>query len=275
MQTKAIIIKKQNTNEYDQWVTCYTEEFGKLKTVAKSILKPSSIQALHLDVFNLVEFDLINGRGLPIITGAQVIDPFRGVKNSFAKTAVAYFFAEAIDKMVFENDKDEELWSFLVSFLGELNSMNSMRFNLIENLIELLRRGQVQLLDVLGYLPETGSCKVCDYKLGDGESGAFNQELGGIVCNRRFLSGHGGILISRPDADILLSLRHKDESLRLNDPVPMLPFVETKGLGIGAAGAKATSGLGRSARGRSVLDGMFEYISGSKFYSLELINMVK
>ena len=57
MVTKAIIIKKQNTNEYDQWVTCYTEEFGKLKTVAKSILKPSSIQALHLDVFNLVEFE--------------------------------------------------------------------------------------------------------------------------------------------------------------------------------------------------------------------------
>src|SRR3989338_5861157 len=105
MLTKAIIIKKQNTGEYDQWVTCYTEEFGKLKMVAKSILKPSSIQALHLDVFNLVEFDLVNGRGMPIITGAQVIDSFAGIKNSLDKIAVTYFFAEAIDKMVFENDK--------------------------------------------------------------------------------------------------------------------------------------------------------------------------
>ena len=37
---------------------------------------------------------------------------------------------------------------------------------------------------------------------------------------------------------------------RLNVPVPMLPFVETKGLGTGATGIKATSGPGCSAAGR-------------------------
>jgi len=101
MITRAIILKKQNTNEYDQWVTCYTEDFGKLKTVAKSILKPSSIQSLHLDIFNLVEFELINGRGMPIVTGAQLVNSYMGIKKSLVKTAVAYFFAEAVDKMVF------------------------------------------------------------------------------------------------------------------------------------------------------------------------------
>ena len=118
-------------------------------------------------------------------------------------------------------------------------------------IVKLFRRGQIRLLDVLGYLPETGSCKVCDYKLGDGELGAFNQELGGIVCNRCFLSGHGGILISREDFSLLRSDLNK---------------------------ASSTSAVGstESARGRwSVLDGMFEYISGSKFYSLELLNMVR
>jgi len=236
MLTKAIIIKKQNTNEYDQWVTCYTEEFGKLKTVAKSILKPTSIQALHLDIFNLAEFELINGRGMPIITGAQVVDTFRGIKNSLAKTAVAYFFTEVIDKMVFENDRDEELWSFLINFFNELNKNDA-------NPGILLRQGQSRLLDVLGYLPETGSCKVCDYKLGDGELGAFNQELGGVICNRCFLSGHGGVLISRED----FSLLRLNLNMRFN--------------------------LNRYRR--SVLDGMFEYISGSKFYSLELLSVIK
>ena len=150
MQTKAIIIKKENTNEYDQWVTCYTEDFGKLTAVAKSVLKPSSIQALHLDIFNLAEFELISGRGMPIITGAQAINSFSGIKSSLAKTATAYFFIEAVDKMVFENDKDEKLWSFLVSFLEELNKNDSSP-------ARLLRQGQIRLLDTLGYLPETGS----------------------------------------------------------------------------------------------------------------------
>ena len=254
MQTKAIIIKKENTNEYDQWVTCYTEEFGKIKAIAKSILKSNSIQALHLDNFNLAEFDLINGRGMPIITGAQVIDSFGGIKSSFAKTAIAYFFAEAIDKMIFENDKDERLWPFLITFLDKLNKCDyNPNLQIVSegpeykeknfNLLFLLREGQTKLLDILGYFPEASSCKACEDKLDESNFGAFNYLLGGIVCKRCFLSGHGGILISHDE----FSLLRFNLMLRLN--------------------------LNRYRR--SVLDGMFEYISGSKFYSLELLNMVK
>lgn len=254
MQTKAIIIKKQNTNEYDQWVTCYTEEFGKLKTVAKSILKPSSVQALHLDIFNLAEFELINGRGMPIVTGAQVINPFGGIKSSLAKTAVTYFFAEAVDKMVFENDKDEKLWSFLISFLDKLNKIPC------GGCPSTFREGQTRLLDILGYLPEVNSCKVCDEKLDEGNFGAFNHVLGGVVCKRCFLSGHGGILIGNEDFELLNirnigngQFRQVKRSNTLNNSIKR-------------------SGLTFQ---RSVLDGMFEYIAGGKFSSLELLNVLR
>lgn len=244
MTTQAIILKKQNTNEYDQLATCYTRDFGKLMTIAKSILKPGSIQALHLDVFNLVEFDLINGRGIPIVTGAQLIDSYIGLKNSLAKTAAAYFFIEAVDKMVFENDKDERLWDFLVSFLGEIN-------NAEETPAKLLRQGQLKLLDVLGYLPEVGSCKVCNVSIDKESSGAFNYNLGGVICNQCFLSGHSGILVGRDDLNLLREYRTSVGQIASPRRKTIL------------------------ARGRSVLDGMFEYISGSKFYSLDLINVIK
>lgn len=242
MLTKAIIIKKQNTNEYDQLVTCYTEDFGKITAIAKSILKPSSIQALHLDIFNLVEFELVGGSAsanqggwrMPIITGAQAIDSFPDVKGSLVKTAVAYFFAEAADKMIFENDKDEKLWFFLVSFLEELDRDTG-------NSVRLLRQGQSRLLDILGYLPEVNLCKSCNDKIDTKTFGAFNHALGGIVCKRCFLDGQGGILISQDDFSLL--------KLGFNNGV-------------------------KDYR-RSILDGMFEYISGGKFSSLELINMVK
>lgn len=268
MQTKAIIIKKQNTGEYDQWVTCYTEEFGKLKAVAKSILKPSSVQAFHLDIFNLVEFEPVIGRGMPIITGAQVINSFMGVKSSLAKTAVAYFFAEAIDKMIFENDKDDELWSFLLEFFDELenNANPRMIFECHEykkgnvNPLLLLRRGQARLLDILGYFPETDLCKSCEDKLDENSFGAFNHILGGVVCKKCFLDGHGGILISREDFELLRSdLNNRRDALSV---VPQGPVPATQRMAISAAG-------------RSVLDGMFEYISDSKFSSLELMNVVR
>lgn len=234
MTTQAIIIKKQNINEYDQLVTCYTKEFGKLTAIAKSILKPTSIQALHLDSFNLVEFDLISGKGMPIITGAQLIDSFGGIKNTIARTAVAYFFTEVLDKMIFENDKDEKLWSFLVSFLSNLNVSNEP--------VRLLREGQSNLLNILGYWPDVKSCRACESVIDLNSYGAFNYNLGGIICKKCFLSGYGGILISQSDYRLI------------------------KGSAVDFSGKNYKI---------SILDGMFEYVSGGKFFSLDLLKMCK
>lgn len=146
MRTRAIIIKKQNTNEYDQFVTCYTQEFGKLTAIAKSILKPTSVQSMHLDVLNLVEFDLINGKAMPIIAGAQSENSYRNLKNSVPALAVAHFFSEIIDKMVPELEKDEELWDFMDDLFDKLNKF--------EPSLTFLRQKQFALLGLLGYSPE-------------------------------------------------------------------------------------------------------------------------
>src|SRR3989338_7943249 len=146
MLIKAIIIKKQNTNEFDQFVTCYTQELGKLTAIAKSILKHSSIQAMHLDTLNLVEFELINGKAMPIIAGAQSENSYRDLKSSIPSLAVGHFFSEVIDKMVPEMEKDENLWNFLTDLLDKLN-----RF---EPSLTFLRQKQFTLLGLLGYSPE-------------------------------------------------------------------------------------------------------------------------
>lgn len=155
MRTKAIIIKKQNTNEYDQLVTCYTREFGKLTAIAKSVLKPSSIQAMHLDILNLVDFELVEGRSMPIITGAHSENNYRGIKNSVPLTAGAYFFAEVLDKMVPDSEKDENLWNFTVEVLEKLD-----RTVKPENLLIFLKQKQFYLLKLLGWAD--GNINVAD-----------------------------------------------------------------------------------------------------------------
>ena len=146
MRTKAIIIKKVPTNEYDELITCYTQEFGKITAVAKSVLKGSSMQAMHLDVLNLVDFELINGRSVPIIAAAQSDNSFPNIKSSLPALAVAQFFADVIDKMVFDLQKDEALWEFLVGVLEKLN--NKVR---PETALAFFRQQQFYLLSVLGY----------------------------------------------------------------------------------------------------------------------------
>lgn len=192
MRTKAIIIKKQNTNEYDQLVTCYTQESGKLTAVAKSILKSDSIQAMHLDIFNLVDFDLIGNRSTPIITGAQVYHTFYGMKSSLYSLAIAYFFSDIVDKMVYDNDKDVALWGFLEELFFDLDkSLNT-------SLPIIFRTRQLDLLKLLGYFPQLDRCSLCRGRVGY-NSGVLSSDISGLICDNCFLSGNRGILIKRDD----------------------------------------------------------------------------
>ena len=150
---KAIIIKKIPIREYDELVVCYTKEEGKQAYQAKSILLPTSKQAGHLDILNLVDFNLAlgngpvkRGYGLPIITSAYCLDPFRFMKASLRAMMPAFFLVELFDKAVMEGERDDKLWDFLVSKLEYLNS----EANAI-NVKECLAGIHGEALEVLGY----------------------------------------------------------------------------------------------------------------------------
>jgi len=145
MRTKAIIIKKQRTKEFDQLVTCYTQELGKFTGIAKSSLKPHSVQGMHLDSFNLVEFDIINGRATPIITGAQCEYTFPHIRESLPRQAAAYFFLEVIDRVAYDHQQDDPLWNFLTNLLRELETISE------PELMPWFRQKQADFLKVLGH----------------------------------------------------------------------------------------------------------------------------
>ncbi len=146
MRTRAIIIKKQPTNEYDELITCYTQEFGKLTAVAKSVLKKSSMQAMHLDNLNLVDFELINGKSLPIIAAAQTENSFRNIKTDLSLLSSAQFFADVVDKLVPELQRDDSLWEFMSGVLEKLDTRVRP-----EAALTFFRQQQFYLLGVLGY----------------------------------------------------------------------------------------------------------------------------
>ncbi len=201
MRTRAIIIKKQNTNEYDQLVTCYTEKWGKILAIAKSILKRTSLQSMHLDVLNLVEFDLIEGRAWPIIASAQSERKYLSIKNSIKKFGVAGFFLDVIDKVVFENEHDAEIWSFLISNFDELESAKE------EDVLGIFRKKQAEFLNISGYAPKTDNCSICLTHDGmdcevDNEW-ALNFDMGGLICRNCYLQTNRGILLTSSDLKIL------------------------------------------------------------------------
>lgn len=148
MRTKAIIAKRQATNEYDQLFTCYTQELGKLVAIAKSVLKPSSLQAMQLDVLNLVEFELVSSRGVPIIAAAHSEEVYRGIKDSLIKTAAGLFFMEVVERVVYDNERDDRLWQFLLETLRGLDQLGGD-----DQVLSFFREQQKKFLIILGHAP--------------------------------------------------------------------------------------------------------------------------
>ncbi|GAG09601.1 unnamed protein product, partial [marine sediment metagenome] len=103
----AVVLKKIDIDEHDQFVYCYSPELGKYVFVARSVLKHSSKQALHLDILNLVEFSPIEGKNKLIITGADSVETFGGIKSSVRKLANSFLVLEVFDKLVPYGQVDE------------------------------------------------------------------------------------------------------------------------------------------------------------------------
>src|SRR3989344_9149424 len=154
MRMQAVILKKIPIREYDELVICYTKDAGKQVYQAKSILRPTSKQAGHLDILNLVDFSLVHKNSHPIITSAYCLDAFPQLKSSVSAMSAAYFLLECFDKLIFENEPDLKLWNFLIRQLREYNQKNQVSpYLTYVGLGDTIASTRQELLKILGYDP--------------------------------------------------------------------------------------------------------------------------
>lgn len=189
MRTLAYILHAQKMGEYDQLITLFTRQSGKVDAIAKSSLKPSSIQGMHLHPMSRIECDLIEGRSYPIIAGAQEDRACRFLKSNIYATAIALHVMEALQRMTSPYQHDEHIWHFLERTWDILDVAGTNRLHARD----ILEKTQADLLSVLGYYPNLGECVSCGHA---GSSfDAFSPQLMGVMCGGCFLAGHHGILI--------------------------------------------------------------------------------
>src|SRR5690348_11552414 len=183
MRTKAIVIKKSPAGEHDQMVTLYSEDFGTMRAMARGSFRATSLQSMHLETLNLIDFEVIQGRAWPIISSAMMLKPHTSVRESLSKLAAVQFFTEVLDKIAFENEQDPHLWEFLSTMLAEFDQADE------KDLLPLFRRQQAEFLKVLGYAPQIERCVICsaDAVAGPEKMAALSTELGGILCSNCFL----------------------------------------------------------------------------------------
>ena len=172
----AFVLHTLDYGESDRIVTFYTDEFGKLKGIAKGARRSRKRFANAIDLFSCstITFSRKNNQGLAIIENCDVINYYSRIRADLEKSILASYFIELTDNFTVEGKKNPQLFQLVRDFLGLIDSGNNPE--------EIARFFELRLLKLSGYEPALERCHVCNTPLDKTEDIFFSPLDGGIKC---------------------------------------------------------------------------------------------
>ena len=173
-QTEAIVIKKTKLGEADTILTFFTPRLGKIQGFARSLRKPKSKMAGHLELLTHSMVSFSRGRGnIDTITGAQTINAFLSLRNDLWLTSCGLYIAELVHQFTSERQENQPL------FLLTLETLERLCHE--ENKDLVLRWFELHLLESAGYQPQLKQCVICHKDL-EATNNYFSPAAGGLLC---------------------------------------------------------------------------------------------
>ena len=172
-KTEAVVLRQMPLGEADRILTLFTPERGKLRAVAKGIRRPKSRFGGHLELLNRVSVSLAEGRNLDVLTDAQAVQSFRGLRDDLQGLSRAMYVAELVDRFSIERSPSTQVYRLLVEALTRLEQGRQQGL--------LLRYFEMGLLDRSGYKPELHLCVECRLTLEPADH-YFSSAKGGVLC---------------------------------------------------------------------------------------------
>lgn len=174
-QTQGIILKQTKLGEFDKIVTIYSQEYGKLRAVAKGACRPKSKLGGNVEPLTHSLLFLARGRNLDIVTQSQAINGFLALKSDLGCMACGLYLLELVDCFTAEGGENRPLFDLLLDTLHRLSDPGGRD--------TILRYFELHLLHHLGYRPQLRRCVGCDSRLQEVVN-FFNPGKGGLLCPR-------------------------------------------------------------------------------------------
>ncbi|MBD3270312.1 DNA repair protein RecO [Candidatus Peregrinibacteria bacterium] len=147
---KGMILRKQNRNESDYYLTIFSPEMGLFNAISKSSRKITSQKGSHLDTLNILNLQIYQLNTTNIVTQCECLNSFFALKENFTKTIYAQTAIEIFQKSIAGNEDSEKLFELLENTLK--------KFQNFENAELILEEFKIKLLLLIGILPEIKYC---------------------------------------------------------------------------------------------------------------------
>jgi len=190
-KTQAIVLRVRRMGETSKLVTLYTEEFGKVKVVAKGARKPKSKFGAGLELMTEIQvvFYMRDDRELQTLSDCDVTRSHPQLLTALQRLSYGSAVCELIDRLTIEGEGgNKRLYRCLGGVLAGLEEVSASQAE------ALFWYFQLRMAESLGYRPELGHCVGCLAAL-EARSLWFSPALGGGLCpgcGREAASGDGG-----------------------------------------------------------------------------------
>jgi DNA repair protein RecO (recombination protein O) len=168
---QGIVLGSVKLDEADKIITILTQGSGKVRAVAKGIRRTQSRFGARLEPFTHVSLMLYRGRNLDTITQAEIVHPFRGLRDDFGLFSAGEAMLESVDKVAEEHERNVRLFLLLKQGLEALESRPTDPAAVAEAFL-------LRLLNLSGFAPSLQACASC----GRREVRRFSFGQGGAVC---------------------------------------------------------------------------------------------
>jgi DNA repair protein RecO (recombination protein O) len=173
---EAIVLRKLPYGESDRIVHLFTLNSGRLSAIAKGGAKSVRRFMNTLEPLRIIKVEYFDksGKGLPRIENAHILEDFQGIEEDFRRLSIAFFFMEVVDKLVKERQPYPQMFHILSKVLRNLKVSQISSTEILNLLLEIL--------EILGFLPNFVSCVHCGIVLEDKKKRFFSSEKGGLLC---------------------------------------------------------------------------------------------
>ncbi|MBE9547741.1 MAG: DNA repair protein RecO [Proteobacteria bacterium] len=248
-KTSAIVLHSLDYGESDRIITFYTDNFGKLKGIAKGARRSKKRfpNALELFSHSNILFSKRSRDGLALIENCDVTNHYPGIRSDLEKTLIASYFIDLTNQFTSEGKKNGALFQLLQDFLELINAGDGSE--IITRLFEL------RLLRLKGFEPVLDRCIACGVSVD--ETGnrylLFNSTDGGVKCPECSSNNRDSIPVSLGTIKILLMGKEMETG-------------KIDRLFLSGQAAK---------EGKEILAGFIRHLLGKELKSLNVLNEVR
>jgi DNA repair protein RecO (recombination protein O) len=175
MKTEGLVLRTNDYGEGNKIVTIFSPDLGKVSIMARGAKKPKSRLSSISQPFTYGNYLFYKGSqtGMGSLSQGEIIESFRDFRQDLTKMAYAAYFAELVDKLVEDGDRNPFVFQLLLTTYHYLDDEKDPEI--------LARLFEIKMLTVGGYRPELNQCVACGNIEG---TFGFSVKEGGFLCDQ-------------------------------------------------------------------------------------------